>query len=172
MVKPVEIAHLQEWLETWGHLKGFWPFDECEAVVTAAIANRQLSPGARAIMDLAASFPIAGAPPVNGDSASLLVQGICSANPELIFEARSFVFTGNSARAQRAAMVDEVASRGGIHQENVRKNTNYLIVCDEGSPCWAFACFGRKVEQAVRHREAGLPIQIIHEADFWDALVA
>ena len=46
---------------------------------------------------------------------------------------------------------------------------NYLVVCANGNPCWAYACYGRKVEQAVKHRRQGVPIVLVHENDFWDA---
>ncbi|GMA55471.1 hypothetical protein GCM10025857_68280 [Alicyclobacillus contaminans] len=49
-------------------------------------------------------------------------------------------------------------------------DTDYLVVGDQGNPCWAFSCYGRKVEKAVKLRKQGRRILIIHEVDFWDAL--
>jgi hypothetical protein len=40
-----------------------------------------------------------------------------------------------------------------------------------GNEFWAFACYGRKVEQAYTQRRKGHHIVIVHERDFWDALV-
>ena len=50
------------------------------------------------------------------------------------------------------------------------QKTDYLIVGNEGNPCWAFSCYGRKVEKAVELRKKGSNIQIINEDDFWNAL--
>ena len=38
------------------------------------------------------------------------------------------------------------------------------------SHCWAFSCFGRKVEKAVDIRKSGGTILIVHESDFWDTV--
>ena len=45
------------------------------------------------------------------------------------------------------------------------------MVCDGGNEFWAFSCYGRKVEQAYEQRRKGHHIVIVHERDFWDALV-
>jgi hypothetical protein len=50
---------------------------------------------------------------------------------------------------------------------SVSRKTNYLIVGDDGNPCWAFACYGRKVEKAINLRKQGTQIIIVHENDFW-----
>jgi hypothetical protein len=50
---------------------------------------------------------------------------------------------------------------------NVNQKTNYLLVGSDGNPCWAFSCYGRKVEKAVEMRKEGYSIQIINENDFW-----
>ena len=59
---------------------------------------------------------------------------------------------------------------GGIFKDSVVKNTDFLIVGDEGNPCWAFSCYGRKVEKAIELRKSGSKIQIVHENDFWDCV--
>lgn len=51
------------------------------------------------------------------------------------------------------------------------KKVNYLVVGGEGNPCWAYACYGRKVEKAVELRRQGHPIVIVHENDFHDAVL-
>ena len=60
---------------------------------------------------------------------------------------------------------------GGRVSKSITKKTDYLIVGADGSPCWTFSCYGRKVEQAVIARQSGSPILIVHEYDFWDALM-
>lgn len=51
---------------------------------------------------------------------------------------------------------------------NVIQKTDFLIVGSDGDPCWAFSCYGRKVEKAVNLRKNGLPIISLHENDFWE----
>ena len=68
-------------------------------------------------------------------------------------------------------MESQVLRREGRAHSNVTLKTDYLIVCDEGNPHWAFCCYGRKVEKAYQLRREGHRVSIVHESDFWDALV-
>lgn len=168
VVKPLELDHLSQWLDDWSHLKGLWPFDECEAVVTTILARKQLNDEAAELIALAKSFPVAGM--VDGEAPPLLIQGVCAVDPDVVFPQRAFVFTGDSNKATRQELHGHVESRGGIAHANVRKDSHYLVVCADGSPCWSFSCYGRKVEKALEHRKAGQPLVIVHERDFWDAI--
>lgn len=53
---------------------------------------------------------------------------------------------------------------------SVSNKTDYLIIGADGNPCWAYACYGRKVEVAVKLRKEGGKILLVHEYDFLDAL--
>ena len=53
---------------------------------------------------------------------------------------------------------------------SVTTKTDYLIVGNAGNPCWAYACYGRKIEDAMNIRKDGGKVQIINETDFWDAV--
>ena len=44
------------------------------------------------------------------------------------------------------------------------------MVGNSGNPCWAYACYGRKIEEAVTLRKAGAKVVIVNETDFWDAV--
>jgi len=48
--------------------------------------------------------------------------------------------------------------------------TDYLVLGTDGNPCWAFACYGRKVEKVIQLRKEGHKIILLHENDFWDAI--
>jgi NAD-dependent DNA ligase len=168
ILRPIEVEHLQGWTEQWGYLQGLWPFDECVSIVTAALVQRQLEENAKSrIFALSRHFPVAGdtrgKPP--------LLEAVCATDPRVEFHGKAFVFTGESPKAEREVMVAHVEGMGGVHHHNVRLDSNYLVVCEAGSPYWAFACYGRKIEKALDYRKRGQPLLIIHERDFWDALV-
>ena len=57
-----------------------------------------------------------------------------------------------------------------LYQNNITNNTSYLIVGNDGNPCWAYSCYGRKVEDAIERRKKGQHLTIVNEVDFWDAL--
>jgi NAD-dependent DNA ligase len=91
-------------------------------------------------------------------------------DPEITFGDRTFVFTGESERGSREHLEDHVLRRGGTTSSRVTRDTDYLIVCAQGSAYWAFAAYGRKVEYAYKLRKQGHKVVLVHEADFWDAL--
>jgi len=163
-----ELGHLSIWINDWAHLRGSWPFDECEALVTQILVHGRHSNETAWLLDLARQFPVAGA--TAADAPPLLIGGICAVDPVIAFPERRFVFTGTSPRAPRLSLEAHITERGGTAERNVTKTTDYLIVCDEANPLWAFACYGRKVEKAYNLRRQGQPITIAHEVDFWDAL--
>ena len=98
------------------------------------------------------------------------VGGICAYCPEITFNGKIFCFTGESYRATRAELAAEVERLGGTFKNTVSKKTDYLIVGNAGNPCWAYSCYGRKIEDAMAVRRNGGKVQIINETDFWDAV--
>jgi len=73
-------------------------------------------------------------------------------------------------KAKRAEIVEHVQKLGGTFNPNLTQKTDFLVVGSGGNPCWAFSCYGRKVEKAAESRRDGHPITIVHESDFWDAV--
>ena len=60
---------------------------------------------------------------------------------------------------------------GGLVYDSVVNDLDYLVIGSGGNPCWAYACYGRKVEAAMRLRiEKGRPVLLVHEYDFLDAV--
>ncbi|RPI99888.1 MAG: NAD-dependent DNA ligase, partial [Deltaproteobacteria bacterium] len=81
-----------------------------------------------------------------------------------------FCFTGASSRYKRSELKDIVIRFGGKCTNNVAKFLDYLVIGAEGNPCWAYACYGRKVEAAVKLRKEGHKLLLVHENDFHDAI--
>lgn len=76
-----------------------------------------------------------------------------------------------SSKATRKELEKIIKNAGGfINFKSVTKETNYLIVGNDGNQCWAFSTYGRKVERTIELRKKGLKIMIIQENDFWDAV--
>jgi hypothetical protein len=173
ILRDLEVRTLSDWSEEWRHLEGLWPFDECCAIVTGILVRRAVGDGAEALFDLSRQFPVAGELETQrGEMPPLLVKGLCAVNPSTTFTDSRFVFTGESTRAKRAFMEALVVERGGKPWPRVSAEMNYLIVCDEGSPFWAFSCYGRKVEQTYRLRKKGHRAVVAHANDFWDAIAS
>ncbi|MHB8789649.1 MAG: BRCT domain-containing protein [Desulfobulbaceae bacterium] len=168
-----ELEGLRKWLNKHEHLRIVWPFDEIDALITYILSdgvideqehhvlmnfcNQFLSETTSMIIDL----PI---------ETELLCTGVCSAMPVMNFENKLFCLTGTFENGKKSDLSRIITDLGGDVSKSVRKELDYLVIGGRGSECWAFACYGRKVEKAMNYRKEGLPIQIIHEFDFWDAV--
>jgi NAD-dependent DNA ligase len=95
---------------------------------------------------------------------------VCSACPVIQFAGMKFCFTGESSRSPRAELEATVTRLGGSVVSAPSGKVDFLIVGADGNPCWAFACYGRKIEQAMALRKSGARIVLVHENDFYDAV--
>lgn len=86
--------------------------------------------------------------------------------PSVIFEKKSFCFTGKFITGTRQECNDAVSELGSIPQSNVTTSTDYLIIGNEANSSWAHSNYGRKIERAMMLRmDNGKPL-IISEADW------
>jgi hypothetical protein len=170
-IEPHELRNLQDWIDQHAHLKACWPYDEIESLLLEVMRDGEFDE--REHDSLMAFFAEFHARPGHMSVASdrpANVLGICAVCPEVVFPQKVFCFTGSSKRASRREFWAIIEERGGEVSKNVVQKLNYLIIGADGNPCWAYSCYGRKVEQAVSLRRQGIPLVIVHENDFWDAV--
>ena len=86
------------------------------------------------------------------------------------FAGAKFCFTGTSTHYTRSQLSETVSRLGGEVVPSMSAHVRYLIIGADGNPCWAYACYGRKVEKAVELRKSGVRVLIVHENDFHDAV--
>lgn len=172
-----EINGLSDWLEDNTHLAGIYPYDEIYSIVTSVLADSVLSGDEKKLLKSFFVDFIETNVSVNIDKEEIAklkseihIAGICAVSPEISFLHKVFCFTGMSSKGSRNAIKDTVESNDSIFRDTVSKQTDYLIVGNNGNPCWAFACYGRKIEIAMKLRKDGHGIVIAHENDFWDSL--
>nr|WP_233259674.1 BRCT domain-containing protein [Ramlibacter sp. WS9] len=96
--------------------------------------------------------------------------GLCAVCPEIEFSGAKFCFTGASSKHKRSDLSALVQKLGGEVVGSLTSTVNYLVIGADGNPCWAYACYGRKVEKAVELRKAGARLLLVHENDFHDAV--
>lgn len=177
VISDGELSDLNEWLNNNDHLSGAYPFDEIYSLLLAAKDDGVVSEDERNMLkaffatfvDTRVSYNIHERE-VEEMQKHYTIGGICAICPDIHFKGKNFCFTGVSKRAKRAEIADIIADKGGVYSDRVSKDTDYLIVGGDGNPCWAFSCYGRKVEQAMNMRKAGRHIVIVHENDFWDEI--
>lgn len=179
ILSDTEILELQGWLDDHSILKGTYPFDEIFSIVSSATEDGIITDDERNTLKAFFSEFIDTRDSYNLNELELAalrerysVQGVCAKNPDIIIPGSIFCFTGASSIASRNEIADIIASIGGIFKNSVTQKTRYLIVGNDGNPCWAYSCYGRKIEAAVSLRKHGNPIAIVNEKDFWAAVEA
>lgn len=171
-----ELEQLGDWLTEHEQLRRCWPYDELESLLLAVRKDSQIDLNEhRLLLSFFSEFSSGSghralAMPLNETDVS--ITGLCAVCPEVVFTNSIFCFTGSSERMTRRQLAAVVANNGGIFYPTVRKDTTYLVIGADGNPCWAYACYGRKVEQAMQMRKAGSKVLLVHEHDFWDAVPA
>ena len=172
-------AHgLKQWMDENAHLQGFYPFDELDSLLTVALRDGRLDLQEQKMLleffEDFVTYSLAKRINIARKNAKLAqetrLSGICAITPSIEFPERTFCFTGASRRAVRREIAEHVIARQGLYRDSVVQTLNYLVVGASGNPCWAFSCYGRKVEEAVNLRKEGHRIVIVHENDFWDAI--
>ncbi len=172
-----EIAALRSWIETNDFLAGTYPFDEINSLLYAVLEDKKISEAEREelmaffsnIIDFKNSLNLTERQ-FSDLREKYSIKGICAVCPEITFKGKQFCFTGESYRCKRSEFAAVVESLGGKCTSSVSKKTDYLVVGNGGNPCWAYSCYGRKIEQAMNLRKDGAPVIIVNETDFWDAV--
>jgi NAD-dependent DNA ligase len=178
IIDEKELAELSSWLDESKHLKGCYPYDEIDSLLTSVLKDGKVNDAEQELLkqffqtfiDYSLSRKIESAVREVEIKKDLTVLGVCSCCPEITFADSVFCMTGNSAKAKRSEIATLIEGKGGIYKDQVTQEVNYLVVGANGNPCWAFSCYGRKIEQAINYRKAGNRLMIIHENDFWDAI--
>jgi hypothetical protein len=173
LINDEEVVALDSWLEDNEHLASYYPYDELRSLIISILSDGIIDANER--VRLVAYFnefvnltDFELSSKIKLEIADVTVSGICTADPNIIFMGKTFCFTGLSKRAKRSEIAQQIIGLGGLFSNTITRSTDYLIVGDDGNPCWVFACYGRKVELAVGLRKQGHQISLIHEYDFWD----
>ncbi len=169
-----ELRGLSDWLEDHIHLRTCWPYDEIASLITAVLSDGRIDKQEHKMLMGYFSEFIAVlddhtivSPPIDEDGT---IVGLCAICPEIRFKDSRFCFTGASSRYTRSQLAEMVSRLGGEVVSSISAKVNYLVIGADGNPCWAYACYGRKVEKAVELRKSGVRVLIVHENDFHDAV--
>lgn len=175
VIEDEEINRLHDWLNDNEHLSTYWPYDELRSLVLSIISDKKIEEEERLVlMAFINQFVDIKDNDVKDSISSQIedvkISGHCTSDPQVEFEGKTFCITGILKSGSRSAMQKTISSLGGIPINTISRNTDYLIVGDNGNQAWAFSCYGRKVERAIELRKEGHTITLIHEFDFNDIL--
>jgi hypothetical protein len=173
IITKTEIKGLSEWVEDHSHLTGCWPYDEVSSLIMAILTDGTIDENEqRMLKSFFSEFIVdTGRRSVTEPMTAkgLSITGLCSVCPTITFSNSIFCFTGASHKHRRRDLHRMVVGLGGVVTDTVTQNLNYLVIGSGSNPCWAYACYGRKVEKAVELRKKGLKIILLHENDFMDS---
>ena len=171
-VTEAEIEQLSMWLAEREHLRKCWPYEEMDSLLTTTMQDQSIDPKEhKLLLEFCSSF-------ATGDQAfetphvtARMLADIFAVSPVISFDDYLFCFTGESKRATREEMKLLAQDRGAKVVETVSPELDYLVVGVNGNPCWAYCSYGRKIAQAIELRRQGSRLLIVHESDFFGALV-
>lgn len=173
-ISEEELRGLSSWLEDHDHLRTCWPYEEIGSLITTVLADKKIDElEHKMLKDFFSEFiaVLDGRTIVSPSiSEGTTLVGLCAVCPEIEFNGSKFCFTGASTRYARSQLVETVSRLGGEVVPSMSAKVSYLVIGAEGNPCWAYACYGRKVEKAVELRKSGVRLLIVHENDFHDAV--
>jgi len=173
-INEEEIKVLKKWCLDHEHLQGMWPFDEFYSLSLSTLEDGIITNEEKEII----IYYFKEFLNLNGNTILKLplneinkpITGVCAICPEITFEGKKFVITGESNQISRKNLSKLIEDCSGEVQKFVTKETNYLIILSEGNTAWAYKAYGRKVEHALNLRKQGHKIILVHEGDLWDAL--
>lgn len=173
VINEKEVFDLKSWLEDNSHLSTYYPYDEIRSLVSSIVADGIVDDEEKIILkayinQFADIQNQKIQKQINEETTNVNISGLCTSDPNVTFKDKTFCITGVLKRGSQAVLKADIEKLGGIPTERVTKKTDYLIIGDNGNPAWAFACYGRKVEQALNMRKEGHTISLIHEFDFAD----
>ena len=175
IITEEELNNLSSWMDDHQYLRTCYPYDELDSLITAVLADKKIDPQEHQML-LAAFKEFVTISDKKTISKPLIIEqqtiiGLCAVCPEIKISQSLFCFTGASSFYTRDQFIEIITDLGGRVVNNVSKNLNYLIIGAAGNPCWAYACYGRKVESAVNLRKQGYRILLVHENDFRDVIL-
>lgn len=171
-----EIRNINTWLQDHDELTGLYPYDELQAMMSSILKDGIIDEIERkTLMRFFIDFSNESVTnlteeQINELKSEIRIEGICAIGPEIIFEDKSFCFTGESSKTNREGFKNIIESLNCKFSKAISKKVDYLVVGNDGSPYWKFSCYGRKIQDAIDLRKEGHQIQIVNEIDFWDAL--
>lgn len=169
-ITEAELKGLSDWLSDHEHLKTCWPYEEVGSLITGILSDGKIdSTEQKLLKEFFTEFTsilddrtiVSPKLTIDGN-----VVGLCAVCPEIRFYGCNFCLTGTSYKYTRSEFSKLIKQLGGEVLNSVSEKLDYLIIGANGNPCWAYACYGRKVEKAVELRKSGARLLLVHENDF------
>lgn len=169
IITDKEIFQLQDWLQHFSFLRGTFPFDDIQLLLSDILADNVITEQERQqlksfLSDFVDTKTSANIVPENPE-VTCTVDSICAKDPEITIDSHVFCFTGKSKNFSRSELANKIEAHNGIFKNNISSKTNYLVLGLDGSETWSYSTYGRKVEKALEIQKQGNFLLIIQEND-------
>lgn len=177
VISNKEINDLRKWMDRNDFLVGVYPFDEIKDLLDKFLNDGIISQEERNnlkvffsnFIDLRSSSNL-NKEEIEELTSECSINNICTKCTQIEFLDNVFCFTGKSAKCSRKDIAQKIVDLGGVFKSGITKTTKFLIVGNDGNPCWTYSNYGRKIEEALAFKKQGQDISIINEDDFWAAI--
>ena len=171
VVTEAERKGLVNWMDNNPHLDGYYPFDEIKSIAESCSETGKLDDGAHETLlsifsGIEASVKCADGTAIKNPFG---IMGVCAFMPRITFDMCVFCLTGKFKKP-RAAVEQMIVERNGEVRTTMTSNVDYLVVGQDGSPHWAYKCYGRKIHNAMDLRRQGYRVKLVAEVDFWERI--
>lgn len=170
LVNIDEARFLQGWLESNQESRAVWPCTVLYPRIRAMLKDGTLQDDEERDL-LRLLVQVAGGNPQSLDAHSLTsTLPLNHPAPNVLIPTKSFCFTGKFLYGSRTRCAEAILNRDGTVMEGITKDLDYLVIGVIGSRDWLHSTYGRKIEKAVNYRDSGVPIAIVAEEQFVQAL--
>jgi NAD-dependent DNA ligase len=171
IVSQGEAEYLLKWMRANRDAAEIWPANVLYARIEAALEDGVLDlDEEKELLDLLLSIVGGNTAPQNGVASEATTLPVTQPAPSIVFDSRTFCFTGQFYSGTRNWCFEQVVSRGGIPADGITKKLHYLVIGEVGSRDWLHSTHGTKIQKAVTYAAKGAPLTIVTERHWLDHL--
>lgn len=164
-----EISFLRDWLEKNQAIAKTWPGDVIYARVRSVLEDGVVTEEERQYLIATLQQLVGGASEDLAEPEHVTELALDRSAP-IKFQNSLFCLTGEFVFAPRKLCEQTITKRGGLVSNSVTKKVTYVVVGGLGSREWKHGSYGEKIEKAIAYKKKGLPIFIVHEDQWANAL--
>ena len=162
-LSPDEIRKLDAWVDEHQEVTTEWPGNVITQRVQEVLADGVITEIERTELQQILERAVGGRPSVQ-DAAKLATRlPVDLPMPDVVFESKTFCFTGEFVFGSRSKCEEAISHRGGNCVRKPTNGTHFVVIGTIANPKWAHQLYGRKIEAAVSLQASGHNLKILAE---------
>lgn len=174
MINDKEIIYLSNWLEYNKHLRSNYPYDEVSFVLNKIVEDGEINDNELVeLLEFCGLFKQVRLSEENETKSIVthLSKNIFEPISNFDVAGSKICVTGASKLYKREEIKTIIQNKGGRVVGAMSGSVDYLIVCEEKNSCWAYSMYGRKVEEAIKLKQNGSKVNIVHIEDVYEFII-